>query len=461
MGGTGIQTSAGAGGMVIYYSSGSMNYNSHVLTGLTLTSCSGGTGIRTGAGAGGVAIWYYSAGGNSVDMNSHTISNLYASHCRGGDSSQGAGALAVVVARGSPVGFSTILSGSNFFQNQGGVADGQSQGVGVAGVVRFHIPQNKTGNNNFRIWDTRFESNSLSSDCTSVLCLAGAVALSGAAATIGMCSFDNNSSPALSGALFVQRGHLALESSVFRDNKAGATYSVASIESLTVQSTEMYFNQTAVTGVHLRSQPEFNLTKSGNSSFANSSRHVLPFGLLLGCPAGAQVYTPVANQFKCQTCASGQYSLSAGEFVDNVVQTNCSSCPDGDPSKVVCSSNSVVAQPGQFVYYSGSKTVATVACINQLAACNRLDAINSTCDTDLFTCNNAPGKCTDGYTGMLCASCDSGWYAPKLDALSCNTCPNKGASITVDPLLSVVLYIFAVALDTYEAQCQLRRECSG
>ena len=158
----------GAGGVVIaYYGSSSMNYNSHDLSGLTLTSCSGGTGIQTGAGAGGVVI-YYSAGGGSVDMNSHTISNLYASDCRGGDSSQGAGALVVVASRGSPIGFSAILSGSHFVQNQGGVADGQSQGVGVAGAVRFHIPQSKNSSNNFRIWDTQFEHNSLSSNCTSV-----------------------------------------------------------------------------------------------------------------------------------------------------------------------------------------------------------------------------------------------------------------------------------------------------
>ena len=452
-GGTDTQYGAGAGGLAISYhssNSGSIGHNSHNLSSLELISCSGGTGTLFGAGAGGVAISYYTETTDGSVVNSynlHTLSNLSVSQCRGGDVSQGAGALAVVVARGYAVGCSVVLSRSQFVANQGGVADGMSQGVGVAGAVRLDIQaqyKNNNNNNSFRIWDTQFVNNSLSGECISVLCLAGTVALSGAAATIGASSFDSNSSPTQSGALFAQRGHLALESSVFSGNKAGATYSVASVESLTVHSTEMYFGQTAVSGLYLTNQPVFNSTKSGNAVFTNfSGRDVLPFGLQLGCPVGAQLHTPVANQFKCQTCASGQYSLAAGEWVDNMVQTNCSSCPDGDPSKVICSSNQVTAQPGQFVYYISNKTVDVFACINRFG-CNRLDTINSACDTDLATCNGKSSKCTQGYTGMLCASCDSGWYAPKLDALTCKTCPNRAASMIVDPLLSVVLYIFAV-----------------
>ena len=86
----------GAGGIaILYYSAAGnkMSSNSHVMFGLTLTSCSGWTGVQFGTGAGGVAISYYSsrigftAGSSAIKIynNTHTLSNIYASHCRGGD----------------------------------------------------------------------------------------------------------------------------------------------------------------------------------------------------------------------------------------------------------------------------------------------------------------------------------------------------------------------------------------
>ena len=114
------------------------------------------------------------------------------------------------------------------------------------------------------------------------------------------------------------------------------------------------------------------------------------------------------------TCAAagGKFSLSGGQWVDAVRSPVCETCPQLDPSVVVCEGNSVVSQPGYYSYFvseqtrrSGSYTEVAVAECPNREACRYTGLIDFVCETSLSACNsNAGAKCKEGSTGAhICA----------------------------------------------------------
>ena len=170
-----VRSGGGAGGIAIsYYARGAWavesvlkqnvnNNNWHSLRDLIPRGCSGGTKPDGGAGAGGIVLSY---DGRSNTNNSQTLFNISASHCSGGDWSQGAGAVAVAFVRGITTECTISLNGSLFASNQGGIEPGLGRAVGVAGAVLFTTPTGSR-DNSFQLQSTRFIENSLSDGCVS------------------------------------------------------------------------------------------------------------------------------------------------------------------------------------------------------------------------------------------------------------------------------------------------------
>ena len=266
--------------------------------------------------AGGIAI--LNSGNNSYN-NVLMASHLTISNCRGW-----VGGLAIVDASTHSNQISCALHESHFHDNQGGLgvvhADGQA-----AGALGFSLAM-KDLESNFTIKGTRFVANSLHVRCTDAHCRAGAVALSGAAASIDLCSFSRNKSPVSSGALFATQGPLALQSSQFNDNEVTSKviglpdFSTARIENPEIYNSTMVFSNskgsTRVLGI------DGNLTLA--TWFTNNSRRSAASlqlsALQLQCPSGTEVVDMGINMdtgiktFECDTCGNGFYNLGTGEI---------------------------------------------------------------------------------------------------------------------------------------------------
>ena len=120
--------------------------------------------------------------------------------------------------------------------------------------------------------------------------------------------------------------------------------------------------------------------------------------------------------------------------MDRIRSPVCEACPSLDPSVVVCEGETVKSQPGYFSHTSTGSSrradsyaaIAVTKCPNQ-QACKRVGLMNLVASDDPST------KCDIGYTGillhttshrelimchgvpgLLCAECDSGWFASKL-----------------------------------------------
>ena len=131
--------------------------------------------------------------------------------------------------------------------------------------------------------------------------------------------------------------------------------------------------------------------------------------------------------------AGGMFSIVGGQWIDGLRSPLCNACPSLDPSVAICEGKTVKSQPGYFSHYTSTglsrrtddnAAIAVTKCPNQ-QACKRVGLMNSVASDDPST------KCDTGYTGillhttshhelimcvpgLLCAECDSGWFASKL-----------------------------------------------
>ena len=221
-GGTSAISGGAAGSISIsYWSRGIINNNVHSMSDMQISHSSGGTDVLQGAAAGGVSLSYYNKEGSN--NNSHFLSNVSFLQCRGGDRTQGAGAL-VVHSLGPTSGMSTRIEDAVFLSNRSATSKSiNSPSSGAAGAVLIFA---QDGLNRAWIRRTEFVSNSLDSACTGGLCLAGALATS-IQTDIEGCRFYDNFCTRNSGGVYSD-ATLAVKDSVFSDNTARSGFAAAS-----------------------------------------------------------------------------------------------------------------------------------------------------------------------------------------------------------------------------------------
>lgn len=115
-------------------------------------------------------------------------------------------------------------------------------------------------------------------------------------------------------------------------------------------------------------------------------------------------------QLECKVCQSGTYSLDPS--------MNCKNCP----SSALCYGNfTMVPRPG---YWRASPlSDHFFQCPNSQACLGSPDALNYT------------GECAEGYEGVKCQSCESGYY--QWGNIYCSPCPTPSSALP--PLLGGVL----------------------
>ena len=184
--------------------------------------------------------------------------------------------------------------------------------------------------------------------------------------------------------------------------------------------------------------------------------------------------------------AGSSYSLSDGEWLDDVQTVGCRACPSWDPSVVVCQGSRIESQPGYFAYYTSYDTVQVSQCPSY-DACIGTGLINSTCGEGLSVCSNDGGqKCNQGHkgvrqrsaslrrglnrcvalhVGVLCAECEDGWFSQQLvsctkqlrstaaamsvyvqDALVCKMCPDATLSTIVAVVVNTSVLLIGLIL---------------
>jgi hypothetical protein len=388
-------------------------------------------------GAGAVAITY----DGLTTSNSHIISNLTIQNSTGGDPTQGAGAFALQ-SIGKTLGLNVTVQDSLFAFNQALPNRPESSPLtGVAGAVRIYAKSTDLETSNrVQIINTRFYSNSLDESCTGVLCMAGALALS-VPAVVSRCTFDANTCPRGSGGLYSERAVELRGSQLINNTAAQVFFGTANVGEFSAFNTSLHFSGS-----------------QGGMVFNNLSSYD---GLQLTCPPGAEISSDnrqhhdnsTQNQYTCKECPSGQYSFASGRWLDGVRSPVCMACPELDPSVVNCEGKTVASRPGYFSHYisTGSRrtdtytVVAVTECPNR-HACKLVGLIDTVCETSLPVCNSniSSGKCDAGYTGLLCAQCDSGWFSGKLSALECKTCAN--ASLLVSVAIASTLGVYAIGV---------------
>ena len=382
------------------------------------------------------------------------ISNLTIRDSRGGDPTQGAGALTVHSSAGQTSGLNVTIQDSVFASNQA-LTDRQEKtpATGVAGAVRIYANSLDTSNR-AQFTNTIFSSNSLDATCTGLTCMAGALAVS-VQASIDRCTFDNNSCPRCSGALYAERV-LNLSNSIFTSNTAQQViFGTANVGTLRATNTTMQLDLSIdwLPGSNYTRVSSFN---QGGFVFSELLSGYNKFRLT--CPPGQEINSnnEQGKYFTCAPCDSGQFSFVSGEWHDGD-RTHCDTCPilpsetKTNLAVVVCENNTVKSQPGYYAYFKeqssrvhailGNHAYAAVAvsqCPNQEActkpgktdstwlntrlvvgnstcdklfvnllrynnSCDKLleeENVNSTCANLLSACNtNTGGKCAEGYTG--------------------------------------------------------------
>ena len=137
--------------------------------------------------------------------NTHIISNITIRDSKGGDATQGAGAVAIQ-SLGKTSALNVSIQDSIFASNQALSSNPeQSPLTGVAGAVRITAKSTEFDTSNIaQFTNSHFHSNSLGGLCTAGLCMAGALAVSVQTIVEG-CTFDGNTCARGSGALYADR----------------------------------------------------------------------------------------------------------------------------------------------------------------------------------------------------------------------------------------------------------------
>ena len=410
---------AGAGGISISHF-GEATGNSHEFCNVSLSRCAGGVDIDVGAGAGAAAIGYHSPWKPS-DNNIHAFANVSANNCVGGDTSQGAGGLGVFFTDTSRSFNNSIsIRNSVIIANTGGGAASNVHGLGVAGGVGISLCRSRLSF--LQISDSLISDNRLASGCSGLgTRTAGGLSIFGANTSLRSVVFANNSSPAQAGALQCT-SNIELEDITFSNNSS-PFFETAILQNVSTRTTVFQF-QSIQLGLQANLEPQ--------SSYE------------MTCPVGSQVTSlESSTQFACTVCPEGRFNMEHGTYVNGSLVKQCKDCPSRNSDKVFCSGQSISSQPGYFVYADLVRATKTyeprfAACPN-FEACKGTYTFNSSHDTSLSL------QCDPGYEGMLCTSCTAGeWYSPKLDALTCETCPNRGLMLLCDPLVAVALYVCAI-----------------
>ena len=120
----------------------------------------------------------------------------------------------------------------------------------------------------------------------------------------------------------------------------------------------------------------------------------------------------------CIDCTAGKYTLEASE--------NCLSCPSG----ATCTGGSTIIVNNGYWRSSLESDVVYV--------CDVFDACKKGNET------NELGNCGEGYTGVLCKSCNIG-YSKTANTL-CTKCPDKDTNFTVIVFLCIGIIILSILL---------------
>lgn len=399
-----------------------------------------------GGGAGGLAISYYTQGTGEHHDNTHEITSTEMRSCTGGDWSQGAGALAVI-SLGLTHGMEAEVQDSGFYLNAGGAIENMRSGVGVAGAVTLYVQASSSSSDNeARFVNIQMVANRLT--CKAATCVSGGVNLFNVLSKFNRTLFHSNESPLTSGAIQSNTNVTLRESNL--TNNTGVIWGTANVARLSISTIWMHMS-------YRRHQ---------SSTLATDTFDYEQF--LVTCDAGFEVTesftdpTVKSNEIMCEKCAVGKYGLSQGVWRDNISQTVCQECPSLNPSEITCQGNVVNSQPGRYSYFKSSQrhnrrgglmltelTELGVATCPKQGACANVGHINASCPADMLEeCNSrdTAGKCREGYTGMLCASCSDGWFSAKADGLTCKRCPDAGFTVAFAIVNGLGLYLISIGM---------------
>ena len=217
------------------------------------------------------------------------IRNTTIQHCIGGETTQGAGALAIQ-SFGETSGLSVDIQDSMFASNRASnTFFGLSPLTGAAGAIRIYAKSSDATTNHAKITNTPFRLNSLDTACIGGFCMAGAVAASVQTAIV-QCDFDSNTCQQCSGALYADRA-LELRDCALTNNTATKVF----------YGSGKFAELSAVVNTSI----QFNGPKSG-IMFSNLSTYNQ---FVLTCPAGEEVDTEHEGDYTCRACPSEFTSL--------------------------------------------------------------------------------------------------------------------------------------------------------